>query len=767
MIILSSNKTQKHRIEILSCILLILLYLFRTSLPILKFPFLVLYIGFIAYTIITYRNLIIYGLKKFFQDYYLPIILGFILLLAFLFSNKLYLIIFKDVLNSFILLSLFFISSLVISGEKDFKTYTNNIIRFIIVFAFIISVLQLASLFEIFSYNSLFEVEKIDLNSPGDTLYIDPNFILIPVFFGIIGILYLLPVTKSKLLVICYKLFLAVFSLNIILSGSRRGIILLAALFVFLLVARFVSLFHKGKYTGIFEIHSGFFLITLVTITMLLRVFVFNTSYTFKNKSLEFIGSKNILIAKYKIYYNLFRYGPAINGNKSFSDIFWTNALDPKDPDSGWGTRVHKTIFPLTGNNVDIVPKGVKGYLMDHTCSADYSLIGDISEAHTFLVNLNVSKGDRYKASVYCFVSDSFNVDAAYFGVGAASINKSIVSGNFKALYNMGRKEVWQKLEIDFDCNDGMVPIYLSFWKKGVKDFSKLKGHIIFAYPKYEKTDKMNKGLSINITQIQNNKKELENNDLICYEKDRLENALKNSPENHTYENESKLILVNLNAISVSFSCTKLTHNQQKKYYAGFFPLSLVILSEPDSNITDRDPIRRIASKFISEDTTYYPYKSKISLFSISNQLIDSRFIRWQYAIQVFSKEYTIKEKLFGGGFDFLNWYGNYFLKDKTKSDWPHNPFLSVLLYSGIIGLLIYIFFMFKGFYYYLKYIKDYPLLFIFFIITFFFSFFSGSSPFDPPIMGFFSILPFFIHAVHKKDRSEAGSLESELVIKQ
>jgi hypothetical protein len=49
----------------------------------------------------------------------------------------------------------------------------------------------------------------------------------------------------------------------------------------------------------------------------------------------------------------------------------------------------------------------------------------------------------------------------------------------------------------------------------------------------------------------------------------------------------------------------------------------------------------------------------------------------------------------------------------------------------------------------------EYKMLAIFFLITFFFSFFSAGSPFDPPIMGFFVILPFFIHSINKKIKAE------------
>ena len=170
---------------------------------------------------------------------------------------------------------------------------------------------------------------------------------------------------------------------------------------------------------------------------------------------------------------------------------------------------------------------------------------------------------------------------------------------------------------------------------------------------------------------------------------------------------------------------------------------------------SDSDLIRNWFKEIIKEDTAYSTPKSSLIIDTVSSYFIDDRLSRWQFAIQIFLKEYSWKQKFFGGGFKFLNWFGYNFLKNKTSTDYPHNPFLSILLYSGIIGLIIYIFLIFRVFSYYLKYLKDYPVLFIFFIITFFFSFFSGANPFDPPIMGFFIILPFFIHSVHKKDLIE------------
>jgi len=189
-----------------------------------------------------------------------------------------------------------------------------------------------------------------------------------------------------------------------------------------------------------------------------------------------------------------------------------------------------------------------------------------------------------------------------------------------------------------------------------------------------------------------------------------------------------------------------------KQFNASFINVNEAIIKELFSQFSDKDPLRRWASRFISEDTTYYGYSQNLNVDTVSNNFIGARTMRWQFAWEIYTKEYNWKQKIFGGGFNFLNWYGLYFLGDKKASDYPHNPFLYILLYSGIVGLILYILLLFKGFYYYIKYIKVSYLFFIFFLITFFFSFFSAGSPFDPPIMGFFIMLPFFVHSIHKRD---------------
>src|SRR4030065_2808467 len=103
--------------------LTILLYLFRSTIPVLKYPFLLLYLFIIIHSIIYQNKLLPSNLLKFIRDYYISFLLAIILIASFLFSNKLYLVIFKDVLNTIILLSLFFFMSVYIKSKNQIDLF--------------------------------------------------------------------------------------------------------------------------------------------------------------------------------------------------------------------------------------------------------------------------------------------------------------------------------------------------------------------------------------------------------------------------------------------------------------------------------------------------------------------------------------------------------------------------------------------------------------------------------------------------------------------
>jgi len=185
----------------------------------------------------------------------------------------------------------------------------------------------------------------------------------------------------------------------------------------------------------------------------------------------------------------------------------------------------------------------------------------------------------------------------------------------------------------------------------------------------------------------------------------------------------------------------------------------LSILSGISSNISaqllnNKIFIKRLTNKYLN-DTTYISYKEDLNTDYQIDKFGDDRLNRWKFAVDIWTKEYNLIKKIFGGGFNFLKWYGKVFQGDHKRLDYPHNPFLHVLLYSGIIGLAFYSFLLVQSIKLYWKYRTKYPFFGIFFLITFFFTIFGGGDPFSPPIMGFFMLLPFLIHAIQQAEKEK------------
>lgn len=145
---------------------------------------------------------------------------------------------------------------------------------------------------------------------------------------------------------------------------------------------------------------------------------------------------------------------------------------------------------------------------------------------------------------------------------------------------------------------------------------------------------------------------------------------------------------------------------------------------------------------------------SEFELKMPEDRFAGPRLDRWRYALYIFRHDYGWWQKLIGGGFGYTKKFAKEF-NSKNDYDYPHNPFLSVLLYSGIVGLIFYLWFFVKSLYLYYKYRKAYWVLGVAYIITYFFAFFSSNSPFEPGFLGVLSFLPFIIHYVYSKEQIE------------
>jgi hypothetical protein len=699
-----SVRMDKYIIHIVN--LISLLFIFRGSLPAFKYPFIILYSLVIIHFVLNIKVKVT-DVKLFLRSYLLIIVLVIFFSVALFSTYKLYLVIVKELINTSVLLSIAFFYTLIINSEKQLNIALNNLVNWVIMLSTFIAVVWLFDFIRIYLPNS----NGIRLF---DSQIIDYNFAILPALFGIVSILLKLPgiVLKSRQYQLTFLLILLY--LQLFLTSSRRGFIVSVTILVLIFIIYAVSFFVRKEWISNFARSIRPFLLIFVAIFLSGYLFVKHTTFDtktalFKNLGIgNGIGLMNEITEKYLKFINIFDPGKSIT---ELFDEVWSPRMDPKDPDSGWGKRIHKTIFPLSGKNSNLIPAGVKGYLMDNTCNA-YVLGGNAYSYTNVDMDANlVPDNDTIKSSIFCFVSEDYDGDYVYMALLANNGTSTAY-----AHYNLDQKGIWQELKILMPVSSGRVSTYIYFTKTGATSFSNLKGYVIFAFPQFTNISEA-KRASVGGT---GNTTLPEDSSLINYDR------------SGTLGSDYKAILLTVNPIN-SLSGIPFTS-------AG-------------------DPIRNLALRLFPEDTTYLSYKSNLRVDPISNKFGEDRILRWKFAWQIFNVEYSWKQRFFGGGFSFLNWYGFYFLHNKTKSDWPHNPFISILLYSGIVGLLFYCFFLCKVFYYYIRYRKKYPLVFIFFLITFFFSFFSAGSPFDPPMMGFFVMLPFIIHTVYKKE--EKALIES------
>lgn len=123
-----------------------------------------------------------------------------------------------------------------------------------------------------------------------------------------------------------------------------------------------------------------------------------------------------------------------------------------------------------------------------------------------------------------------------------------------------------------------------------------------------------------------------------------------------------------------------------------------------------------------------------------------SRLERWNFGFSLYSNKYSLFQKLFGNGFNYLKQFAIKFNVILFNSyDYPHNPLIASLLYAGIIGFLSLLFYL--GYSVYLIYsLKLYNFIILAsYILISFFSLLSGNSYFSIPIYVAVTLIPFYI----------------------
>jgi len=132
---------------------------------------------------------------------------------------------------------------------------------------------------------------------------------------------------------------------------------------------------------------------------------------------------------------------------------------------------------------------------------------------------------------------------------------------------------------------------------------------------------------------------------------------------------------------------------------------------------------------------------------------VNSRWLRWKVAYYLF-EEASSWQKFFGNGFQYLKIYNNVFSPEEDAYDYPHNPIISSILYSGILGCIVYVIFLIISILKYWRQKEFLSLFAILYIISFAFTFFSGNSHFSVPAFVFLSLLPFIFDFKQEEKKS-------------
>jgi len=232
---------------------MVLCFIFRTAVPVLKYPFILLFGVSIIYFISKIKKDILSYFSLFSKNFIIVILSILFLIFAFFFSSKYYLIIFKDIINILIIFYFFIVFNIAIKNSADLKLFNSQFLKHIFYFAFLISLFEIAKTYFLLTDGSLdslmFDLLGI---TESETNRIDYNFALLPVFFSILIILnnWLKKEKMTNSVNLLYTLILILYSFTIILSGSKRGFVSLLALIAILFLTQLIAILKNKNITG-------------------------------------------------------------------------------------------------------------------------------------------------------------------------------------------------------------------------------------------------------------------------------------------------------------------------------------------------------------------------------------------------------------------------------------------------------------------------------------------------------------------------------------
>jgi len=135
---------------------------------------------------------------------------------------------------------------------------------------------------------------------------------------------------------------------------------------------------------------------------------------------------------------------------------------------------------------------------------------------------------------------------------------------------------------------------------------------------------------------------------------------------------------------------------------------------------------------------------------SLNSKGVKSRVVRWNLAMDIYEK-HSDYQKYLGSGFDYMQAYEARFSYMHQSSDYPHNHFLSALLFSGLIGLTAFIMFILQIVVLSVKYLRHATFITAILFLVFSFYLISANTFFSGKLLTVLCLLPLVYGKIFRK----------------
>lgn len=780
----------------------ILLFVLRTAIPYLLYLFIPVQLITLAILI----NPLLLNLKNKKNKEWLHFLFVFsaplIFILFFVFYAIFYLdlsIVVSDLLSLLFILEVTIISFLLISYDA-LRKLIHDFHVILIYVALSISVFGLLKFFTQLFFPHLSALDVLFHGAIGTSLTPDNNFFASIIIVGLVSFIVFLYKNESFYLKKHKLVYLFLTISSIVLSFSRRAIVILFLLFMFFIVwyailyffKRDVFLSIRKRLSFIFRLLFGIIIVVFLLFQGIKNI-PKDKIYKLlsQHELIERMNSSNLLPKLYK-YSTIIQ--PQIS-YEEFYEFVWQMDYDANFPLS-WCSDC----YPLTKTDPKPGEIDFEYALVINETSNHFTWAGDYYYKRTinsFLTDNN----DFIGGKIDCYVPVCF--EKGYVKLQVRGKN----GVNSERFYDLSNKGKWQQLNVGCFTGEGPQKIILEV----VAIDTVLCGGVLFTNPTIEKK-KVNLEMPSSGWGIypENVVTEQEiNNVSFVGEAYRIN---KNSQTNNWSNNAYSFIGINYHKNLGN----SILSSQVQCYVSSDFTGSWVALQANKSitgialdeydlsrkgtwqtlNIEFTNNIDYLTANLIVENNVSIDFKNlegyvlwlsprvefhhmeidkqnkKKLEGSISKEDIDdaeklktnsqnenwresnllkSRLLRWSWAVDYYRK-YSLKEKILGNGFQYIASMSKDFYGDKSNNEYPHNPLLSTLLYSGVVGFIVYLVFLGLSLLIYVRNFSEFSICLLNYFILFIFIFFSGNSHFSVPIYTFYSFLPFLIQYYRRNE---------------